>query len=83
MTLLDKLAEFFRARPGLFIDAHELQDVGGRLAWRTRISELRRLKNMRIDNRLLRWPSGQKRSQYCYVPPPPVTRKEQQLDLLS
>lgn len=83
MTLLDNLEAYFKARPGLYIDGHELQNVGGRLAWRTRISELRTQRRLTIRNRVIRWPSGQKRSQYRYEPPPPVTRTAQQLDLLA
>lgn len=35
-------ARFFLARPNRWIDAHEIARVGGTLAWRSRVSELRR-----------------------------------------
>jgi hypothetical protein len=48
----ERLAEFFRARPGNWIDGRELANVAGTYAWRTRISDLRRAPfYMRIDNR--------------------------------
>lgn len=51
-TLSDRLADFFRARPGVWVDGRVLSEIGGCYAWRTRLSELRRPPfNMDIRNR--------------------------------
>ena len=69
----DQLAEFFRRRPGQWVDGVLLGQIAGRYAWRTRISELRRAPhNMTITNRqrhvrggdLAKWTV----SEYRYVP---------------
>lgn len=41
-SLCAKLARFFMAREGQWIDGDALRAVGGRYAYRTRVSELRR-----------------------------------------
>jgi hypothetical protein len=41
----------FEARPDEWIDANELMQVGGRFAWRTRVSDCRRRYGMQITNR--------------------------------
>lgn len=54
-SLCNKLAAYFKARPGQWIDAHELLGVAGFAAWRTRISDLRRQPfGMVIENRTRR-----------------------------
>ena len=51
-TLCDRLAAFFKARPGAWIDGRELADVAGAYAWRSRVSDLRREPYyMAIENR--------------------------------
>jgi hypothetical protein len=46
------LAQFFRERPGRWIDGRELAAIAGAYAWRTRISDLRRPPfSMHIVNR--------------------------------
>jgi hypothetical protein len=48
---LQRVAAFFRERPGEWIESLTLEDIGGRCAWRTRVSECRTRLSMRIDNR--------------------------------
>lgn len=50
----DQVAAFFRLRVGQWIAASELESVGGRQAWRTRVSECRKQLGMHIENRLRR-----------------------------
>lgn len=51
MTLCAALADYFKARPGQWVDGHALLEVGGTFAFRTRISELRRPPySMTIEN---------------------------------
>jgi len=40
-TNTDRLRAFFLARPGVWVNAVDLEPAGGRQAWRTRVSELR------------------------------------------
>lgn len=47
----DAVAEFFKEHQGQWIAASALADIGGTLAWRTRISEARRQLGMHIENR--------------------------------
>jgi hypothetical protein len=63
-----QLAAFLKRRPGVWVPAVDLE-IFGRHAWRTRLSEARRRFAMRIDNRLLRVPTGATRSEYRYIPP--------------
>ncbi len=52
MTRVDRLAQFFRNRPGEWIDGRAIADVAGAYAWRTRVSDLRRGPHaMTIENR--------------------------------
>lgn len=53
-TLLDAVADLFRAHPNKWIDAHELQRVGGAFAWRTRVSDVRKRYGWVIENRTSR-----------------------------
>jgi len=53
-SLAGRLAQFFRARPGTWIDGRTLSTVAGNYAWRTRVSEIRRRYGMPIENRLRR-----------------------------
>jgi hypothetical protein len=52
--------------------------IGGRMAWRTRVSECRTL-GMRIENRLRKRDDGSTISEYRYLPPQPA----EQLPLLE
>ena len=54
-SLTARLARFFRARPGAWIDGRDLANVAGCYAWRTQVSKLRRAPfNMTIENRQTR-----------------------------
>ena len=48
----EKVAEFFRAHVGKWIQAYELEPYGGRQAWRTRVSDCRKKLGMHIENRV-------------------------------
>ena len=50
-SFTERVADRFRARAGQWIDADELSRVGGKYAWRTRVSELRTLYGWTIENR--------------------------------
>jgi hypothetical protein len=52
LSRTEALAEYFRARPHVWIDGRELE-FAGRYAWRSRVSDCRR-RGLRIDNRLRR-----------------------------
>lgn len=68
----DAVAGYFRSRPNIWIDAVTLESVGGRQAWRTRLSECRRHFGMRIENRQRTETNAigdtYKVSEYRYVP---------------
>ena len=67
------LAEYLKARVGQWIDGKELATVAGGYAWRSRVSECRRLYGLQIDNRQerVKLPNGQRftRSLYRLVQP--------------
>lgn len=73
-TLTDRLADHFRRHPGVWFDGRTLATIAGAYAWRTRISELRRLPYMLdIENRvqhITERPSGRRYrvSWYRYRP---------------
>lgn len=50
-SLAEKLAAYFKARPNQWIDGRRLEDIAGRYAWRTRVSDCRRQLGMTIENR--------------------------------
>jgi hypothetical protein len=51
-TRVRRLAEYFRERPGCWIDGRTLGSIAGSYAWRTRVSDLRRAPfYMQIENR--------------------------------
>lgn len=71
LTYVDRVADLFRSMPGQWIDSETLSKVGGRCAWRTRVSEARTQYGMRIVNRVrtVETPIGAfKVSEYCYQP---------------
>lgn len=49
-----RVANYFKGRAGEWVDARELESVGGRQAWRTRVSECRCQLGMDITNRTRR-----------------------------
>jgi hypothetical protein len=67
-TYRDRTAEYFKAHAGQWIDGLVLEDIGGKYAWRTRVSDCRKQLNMCIENRLITLPNGSKRSLYRYAP---------------
>lgn len=67
-TFRANVVHLFKAYPNQWIDARNFQRVGGNMAWRTRISEARRLDGMRIDNRYRRVGTYVV-SEYRYSPP--------------
>lgn len=70
----DRVAGWFKGRPGEWIDARDLERIGGRMAWRTRTSECRTQLGMTIDNRVRRvqLSNGEivRVSEYRYRPAP-------------
>jgi hypothetical protein len=73
VTLIAKLAAFFRQRPHTFHDGRELGAVCGYYGWRTKVSQLRRSPwLMQIENRQRRVarPDGSHYviSEYRYLP---------------
>lgn len=72
MTRVDRLAAYFTAWPDRWIDARELMGIAGTMAWRTRVSNLRRKRKWVIDNRLrrvkIRTGETITISEYKYVP---------------
>ena len=73
MTLNDRLEQFFKARPNVWVDGHDLAQVAGFFAWRSRCSDLRRLRGMVIENEVtvVKKPNGTRYtvSRYRYVAP--------------
>ena len=67
-TFRANVVNLFKAYPNQWIDARNLQRVGGNMAWRTRVSDARRLDGMRIDNRYRRV-GDLVVSEYRFVPP--------------
>lgn len=53
-TFNDRIESFFREHAGEWIPAIRLEAVGGRQAWRTRISDVRRTRGLNIENRTRR-----------------------------
>lgn len=68
----DRVAAYFTARPGCWIDGVTLESIGGRYAWRTRVSDCRTELGMVIENRQRRQTDAEGRrwtlSEYRYVP---------------
>lgn len=72
MSRSQLLAEFFQARPLVWIDGRELE-IAGRYAWRTRVSDLRRapyLMDIRNRQRRVERPDDTTVtiSEYMFVP---------------
>lgn len=62
-SLTSALADLFRQRPNVWIPWPELADVGGALAWRTRVSNARKVLGGSID-----WNQSIEASAYRWVP---------------
>ena len=79
-TLTDAVLALFLSRPGVWIDVHELAQVGGFCGFRTRVSEAR--KRFERDYRgTVVWNGKQRSSAYRYVPvvPPPVPAMQMEM----
>jgi len=63
------VANYFEARPNQWVSYRELMQVGGQMAWRSRVSNCRRDLKMTIENRIERDERGVANSPYRYVPP--------------
>lgn len=50
-SFTDRVEAFFKAQPWRWIPAIEFEAVGGRQAWRTRLSNCRTKRGMTIQNR--------------------------------
>jgi hypothetical protein len=69
-SLASQLEAYFKARPGQWLPMHELAMVGGIGGFRTRISELRLTRDMRIE-----WNGfNGARSAHRYLPHDPLGR---------
>jgi len=68
LTFRDAVAALFRQHPGEWISSYRLETVGGRMAWRTRVSDCRLELGMPIDNRQERDDDGRCQSFYRFLP---------------
>lgn len=75
-TFRDKIACHFLAHPHEWVSAYVLMDLGGKMAWRTRLSECRRELRMPIENRVRRLDDGEAVSEYRYAPELPPQQME-------
>ena len=71
ITMCERVRRVLVQRAGCWIPAIDLE-VGGRHAWRSRVSELRQ-GGMTIENRQVRLANGSVRSEYKYIPGPEGT----------
>ncbi len=75
-TFNDRVEVFFREHAGEWIHASRLEGVGGRQAWRTRVSDVRRTRGLEIENRTRRVKRIDGEvitiSEYRWLPPVPV-----------
>lgn len=73
-AFVEQIKIYFTRRPGVWINADRLAHVGGKHAWRTRVSDCRRAYGMCIENRLRRVQLGGSGgqtftiSEYRYIP---------------
>lgn len=84
-TFVNRVAAHFRAHPFEWIDARDLEVLGGRQAWRTRVSDCRRQLSMTIVNRQRDGFHGTVKftiSEYQYQPYQPLGRDPGELTLL-
>ncbi len=67
---------YFKAHPGRWIDATELERIGGRYAWRSRVADARKVVKKEggaIANRIQRL-TDRVISEYMYTPHEPLER---------
>ena len=76
-TFRDKVAAYFQSKPNVWIDGMALEQIGGRYAWRSRISDCRKELGMDIRNRQQRMTDAEGKtwtvSWYMFVPPTVVS----------
>jgi hypothetical protein len=70
VTFRDHVAAYLRAHPNEWVSAYVLMEIGGTLAFRTRVSECRRDLGMPITNQVVRDERGVATSWYRYAPTP-------------
>lgn len=67
VTYRDRVADYLKSHAGQWVDGLALQEIGGRYAWRSRVSDCRVVLGMTIENRLRK--QGQRTiSEYRFVP---------------
>lgn len=66
-TRTTDILELFKARPGVWIDVHELAHVGGFASWRSRVSEARQIVVQAGDGSI-EWNNNSLDSAYRFVP---------------
>ena len=64
----DHVARYFKAHPHTWVSAYTLMQIGGALAFRTRVSECRTQLGMTVENKVERDANGVAQSYYRYVP---------------
>ncbi|HXI50301.1 MAG TPA: hypothetical protein VNH84_02315 [Candidatus Saccharimonadales bacterium] len=70
-SFVDRVADYFKAYPGKWLDGRELATIGGGYAWRSRVSDCRTQLGMTIENRQRRVTVNGSRyviSEYRFVP---------------
>lgn len=70
-TFTARVAAYFKAHPGEWLDGDSFRNIGGKYAYRTRISDCRVDLGMRIENRKRRVGGGPVISEYRYLPDAP------------
>jgi hypothetical protein len=67
MSRADIIVEYFKSHPDQWISAYTLMELGGKMAWRTRVSDARKQLG-RIDNEVRRDARGVAESFNRFVP---------------
>jgi hypothetical protein len=67
-TFRDAVANVLRQRADQWVPWHELAEIGGAMAWRSRISDARLQLGMVIENKVERRDDGVAVSYYRYRP---------------
>lgn len=77
-TYRDRVADYLKGNAGVWVDGLVLQEIGGRYAWRSRISDARLELGMNIVNRQRK--VGERTvSEYCFIP----VEKPKQLEIFA
>lgn len=68
-TNLERVVEYFQARPNQWIDGMEFRAfAGGYGGWSARIRQAKQRYGMRIENRQTKRVDGSVLSEYCWMP---------------